>query len=151
MRLKPNLTSGFRRKTISQTYHARFRDIFAAEVKIRQAEFDAAGISYTYRLIDDAAASLAKDAGGFVLAMMNFDGDVWSDFIASAFGSLGLMTSVLCSPKGCWNQKRPTGPSRATSANTKKVKSPPPTRLLLSTLGAVRSENGASLTAISHW
>ncbi|MCC6953961.1 MAG: NADP-dependent isocitrate dehydrogenase, partial [Deltaproteobacteria bacterium] len=86
--------------TISQTYHARFRAIFDEVVSARKAELDAKGISYSYFLIDDAAGRLPKVSGGFVLALMNFDGDVWSDLVASAFGSLGLMTSVLVSPTG---------------------------------------------------
>lgn len=86
--------------TISQTYHARFRQIFAEVVESRKAELAARGISYQYFLIDDAAARLPKVEGGFILALMNFDGDVWSDLVASAFGSLGLMTSVLVSPSG---------------------------------------------------
>ena len=86
--------------TISQTYHARFRAIFDEVVTKRKADLDAKKISYSYYLIDDAAARLPKSNGGFILALMNFDGDVWSDLVASAFGSLGLMTSVLVSPSG---------------------------------------------------
>lgn len=86
--------------TISKQYHGRFRDIFAGVVERRSEEFKAAGISYRYMLIDDAAAQLMKHPGGIMLALMNYDGDVWSDMIAGGFGSLGLMTSVLVSPDG---------------------------------------------------
>ncbi|MCC6954133.1 MAG: NADP-dependent isocitrate dehydrogenase [Deltaproteobacteria bacterium] len=86
--------------TISQTYHARFRSIFDEVVATRKTELESRKITYSYFLIDDAAARLPKSNGGFVLALMNFDGDVWSDLVASAFGSLGLMTSVLVSPSG---------------------------------------------------
>ena len=65
-------------------------------------DFARAGIQFRYLLIDDAAAQLLKQEGGFVLALMNYDGDVWSDMIAAGFGSLGLMTSVLVSPAGVY-------------------------------------------------
>jgi isocitrate dehydrogenase len=86
--------------TISKTYHAFFRDIFAEEVAARRADLDAAGIAYRYMLIDDAAAQMMKQAGGILWAMSNYDGDVFSDVIAAGFGSLGMMTSVLVSPDG---------------------------------------------------
>ncbi len=82
--------------TISKKYHALFRDIFKEEVEARKSEIP----GYKYLLIDDAASQLVKHQGGFLLALMNYDGDVWSDFVASGFGSLGLMTSVLVSPDG---------------------------------------------------
>ncbi|MCB0323465.1 MAG: NADP-dependent isocitrate dehydrogenase [Bdellovibrionales bacterium] len=86
--------------TISKTYHARFRELFQQAVDQRKEELQAAGIEYRYLLIDDAAAQLMKHEGGMLLALMNYDGDVWSDLIAGGFGSLGLMTSVLVSPDG---------------------------------------------------
>jgi isocitrate dehydrogenase len=86
--------------TISKVYHARFRDVFAEGVESRRAELEAAGVSYRYFLIDDAIAQLMKHEGGMLLALMNYDGDVWSDLLAGGFGSLGLMTSVLVSPDG---------------------------------------------------
>ena len=86
--------------TISKIYHARFKDLFAQAVEKRKADFAGAGIEYRYMLIDDAAAQLVKHEGGMLLALMNYDGDVWSDFVAGGFGSLGLMTSVLVSPDG---------------------------------------------------
>ena len=86
--------------TISKTYHARFKDIFAAEAARREGALRAAGISYRYLLIDDAVAQVMKHPGGILWACTNYDGDVFSDMIASGFGSLGMMTSVLVSPDG---------------------------------------------------
>ena len=89
--------------TISKTYDHRFKDIFAelyeAEYKMR---FEEAGISYFYTLIDDAVARVMKSEGGFVWACKNYDGDVMSDMVSSAFGSLAMMTSVLVSPDGTY-------------------------------------------------
>ncbi|HNH09640.1 MAG TPA: isocitrate/isopropylmalate family dehydrogenase, partial [Leptospiraceae bacterium] len=65
-----------------------------------EAQFKAAGTSYKYFLIDDAVAQIMKNEGGMLWALMNYDGDVQSDMVASGFGSLGLMTSVLVSPEG---------------------------------------------------
>jgi isocitrate dehydrogenase len=84
--------------TISKSYHGYFRDIFAEEVDRRKQDLDRAGITYRYLLIDDAVAQIMKSEGGILWACMNYDGDVMSDMIASGFGSLGLMTSVLVSP-----------------------------------------------------
>ena len=86
--------------TISKTYHAFFKDVFDQEVGARKAEFDRLGIRYRYMLIDDAVAQIMKAEGGMLWACMNYDGDVMSDMVASGFGSLGLMTSVLVSPEG---------------------------------------------------
>ncbi len=86
--------------TISKTYHAYFRDIFQDEVDRHKAEMDAAGVQYFYTLIDDAVARVMRHEGGFLWACMNYDGDVMSDMLASGFGSLALMTSVLVSPDG---------------------------------------------------
>jgi isocitrate dehydrogenase len=86
--------------TISKTYHAFFRDVFQQEVDAQQAEMEAAGVSYFYTLIDDAVARVMRHEGGILWACMNYDGDVMSDMLASGFGSLGLMTSVLVSPDG---------------------------------------------------
>jgi len=87
--------------TISKTYDARFRDIFAAEYeKNWRAKFEEAGISYFFTLIDDAVARIMKSEGGMLWALKNYDGDVMSDMIASACGSLSMMTSVLVSPHG---------------------------------------------------
>ncbi len=84
--------------TISKKYHGQFRRIFQEVVDSQRSEMEAAGVSYRYLLIDDAAAQLMKHDGGMLLALMNYDGDVWSDMVAGGFGSLGLMTSVLVSP-----------------------------------------------------
>jgi isocitrate dehydrogenase len=87
--------------TISKTYDARFRDIFEEEFEKRWKEtFVQAGLSYFFTLIDDAAARIIKSEGGILWALKNYDGDVMSDMIASANGSLAMMTSVLVSPRG---------------------------------------------------
>jgi len=86
--------------TISKKYHARFRAIFEEVSKEREADLKSAGIYYAYYLIDDAVAQIMKNEGGMLWALMNYDGDVQSDMVASGFGSLGLMTSVLVSPDG---------------------------------------------------
>jgi len=86
--------------TISKQYHGFFRDVFAQEVGKETGAFQKAGINYRYMLIDDAVAQIMKAEGGMLWACMNYDGDVMSDMVASGFGSLGLMTSVLVSPDG---------------------------------------------------
>ncbi len=87
--------------TISKIYDHRFKDIFAEIFEKEYADkFEAAGITYTYTLIDDAVARVMKCGGGITLALKNYDGDVLSDMIASGFGSLAMMTSVLVSPDG---------------------------------------------------
>lgn len=87
--------------TISKKYDHTFKDIFQ---KIYEDEFESkfkdAGIEYFYTLIDDAVARVMKSEGGYIWACKNYDGDVMSDMISSAFGSLAMMTSVLCSPEG---------------------------------------------------
>jgi isocitrate dehydrogenase len=95
--------------TISKTYHARFRDIFQQEIDDHRAELDAAGIDYFYTLIDDAAARILRHEGGILWACTNYDGDVMSDMIATGFGSLGLMTSVLVSPSGVYEYEAAHG------------------------------------------
>ena len=89
--------------TISKTYDHRFKDIFQeifdAEYKERFAE---AGITYFYTLIDDVVARVVRSEGGFIWACKNYDGDVMSDMVSTAFGSLAMMTSVLVSPDGNW-------------------------------------------------
>lgn len=87
--------------TISKTYDHRFKDIFADVYEKEYKErFEAAGLTYFYTLIDDVVARIMKSEGGFVWACKNYDGDVMSDMLSSAFGSLALMTSVLVSPHG---------------------------------------------------
>ena len=87
--------------TISKTYDHRFKDIFAEiyENEYKDA-FEKAGITYFYTLIDDAVARVVRSEGGFIWACKNYDGDVMSDMVATAFGSLAMMTSVLVSPDG---------------------------------------------------
>ena len=89
------------KNTILKAYDGRFKDLFQevfdAEFK---AEFDAAGLTYEHRLIDDMVAAALKWEGGYVWACKNYDGDVQSDTVAQGFGSLGLMTSVLMTPDG---------------------------------------------------
>ena len=87
--------------TISKKYDHTFKDIFQDIFdKEYKEKFDAAGIEYFYTLIDDAVARVMKSEGGFIWACKNYDGDVMSDMISSAFGSLAMMTSVLVSPDG---------------------------------------------------
>ena len=87
--------------TISKKYDHTFKDIFQEIFDNEYKEkFDAAGIEYFYTLIDDAVARVMKSEGGFIWACKNYDGDVMSDMISSAFGSLAMMTSVLVSPDG---------------------------------------------------
>jgi isocitrate dehydrogenase len=87
--------------TISKTYDARFRDIFEEiyEGEFKE-KFEKAGLTYFFTLIDDAVARIIKSEGGMLWAAKNYDGDVMSDMLASAFGSLAMMTSVLVSPDG---------------------------------------------------
>ena len=87
--------------TISKKYDHRFKDIFAEIFESQYKErFQQEGIDYFYTLIDDAVARVMKDEGGFIWACKNYDGDVMSDMVSSAFGSLAMMTSVLVSPHG---------------------------------------------------
>ena len=96
--------------TISKTYDREFKEIFEKvyEEEYRQA-FEEAGISYFYTLIDDAVARIMKCQGGIVWACKNYDGDVFSDMLSSAFGSLAMMTSVLVSPDGCYEYEAAHG------------------------------------------
>ena len=87
--------------TISKKYDHRFKDIFAdIYEKEYKARFEAIGIEYFYTLIDDAVARVIRSNGGFIWACKNYDGDVMSDMVATAYGSLAMMTSVLVSPDG---------------------------------------------------
>jgi isocitrate dehydrogenase len=89
------------KNTILKAYDGRFKDIFEEVYRTEFKErYDAAGITYEHRLIDDMVASALKWNGGFVWACKNYDGDVQSDTVAQGFGSLGLMTSVLVTPDG---------------------------------------------------
>jgi isocitrate dehydrogenase len=95
--------------TISKQYHGFFRDIFAEEVVKVKERLRQNGIHYRYLLIDDAVAQVIKSEGGILWACMNYDGDVMSDMVASGFGSLGLMTSVLVSPDGIYEYEAAHG------------------------------------------
>ena len=89
------------KNTILKRYDGRFKDLFAEVYESEfKADFEAAGITYEHRLIDDMVAAALKWEGGYVWACKNYDGDVQSDTVAQGFGSLGLMTSVLMSPDG---------------------------------------------------
>ena len=96
--------------TISKTYDHRFKDIFQeiydAEYKER---FESLGIEYFYTLIDDAVARVVRSEGGYIWACKNYDGDVMSDMVATAYGSLAMMTSVLVSPDGIYEYEAAHG------------------------------------------
>ncbi len=96
--------------TISKKYDHTFKDLFAEifEESYR-AKFEAAGIEYFYTLIDDAVARVIRSEGGFIWACKNYDGDVMSDMVSTAFGSLAMMTSVLVSPDGCYEYEAAHG------------------------------------------
>ena len=96
--------------TISKTYDRRFREIFDEVFETEfKADFEKAGITYFYTLIDDAVARVMKSKGGFIWACKNYDGDVMSDMVSSAFGSLAMMTSVLVSPTGVYEYEAAHG------------------------------------------
>jgi len=86
--------------TIAKVYDGTFRDIFEEEFENYRDRFEAAGIKYFYTLIDDAVARVIRSEGGFIWACKNYDGDVMSDMVSTAFGSLAMMTSVLVTPDG---------------------------------------------------
>ena len=93
-------------KVYDETFKKTFEEMYNADYK---EKFEAAGIKYFYTLIDDAVARAVKSSGGFVWAMKNYDGDVLSDMISAAFGSLALMSSVLVSPYGCFEYEASHG------------------------------------------
>ncbi len=96
--------------TISKKYDHTFKDIFAEIFeKEYKSKFDELGIEYFYTLIDDAVARVMKSKGGFIWACKNYDGDVMSDMVSSAFGSLAMMTSVLVSPSGVYEYEAAHG------------------------------------------
>ncbi len=96
--------------TISKKYDHTFKDIFQEIYDTEYKEkFEAAGIEYFYTLIDDAVARIMKAKGGFIWACKNYDGDVMSDMVSSAFGSLAMMTSVLVSPSGVFEYEAAHG------------------------------------------
>ena len=96
--------------TISKKYDHTFKDIFEEIYNAEYKEkFEKAGITYFYTLIDDAVARVMKSEGGFIWACKNYDGDVMSDMLSSAFGSLAMMTSVLVSPDDCYEYEAAHG------------------------------------------
>ena len=96
--------------TISKKYDHTFKDIFQEIYDADYAEaFEAAGLEYFYTLIDDAVARVMKSEGGYIWACKNYDGDVMSDMVSSAFGSLAMMTSVLVSPEGYYEYEAAHG------------------------------------------
>ena len=96
--------------TISKKYDHRFKDIFAEIFeKEYKARFEEAGIEYFYTLIDDAVARVIRSEGGYIWACKNYDGDVMSDMVATAYGSLAMMTSVLVSPDGIYEYEAAHG------------------------------------------
>ena len=96
--------------TISKKYDHRFKDVFQEIYDAEYAQrFEEAGIEYFYTLIDDAVARVMKADGGFIWACKNYDGDVMSDMVSSAFGSLAMMTSVLVSPAGVYEYEAAHG------------------------------------------
>ena len=96
--------------TISKTYDHRFKDIWAEIYETEfKADFERLGIEYFYTLIDDAVARVVRSEGGFIWACKNYDGDVMSDMLATAYGSLAMMTSVLVSPTGAYEYEAAHG------------------------------------------
>ncbi len=96
--------------TISKKYDHTFKDIFADIYETEyKSKFEHAGIEYFYTLIDDAVARVVRSKGGYIWACKNYDGDVMSDMVATAFGSLGMMTSVLVSPTGVYEYEAAHG------------------------------------------
>ena len=96
--------------TISKKYDHRFKDIFAEIYETEYKDkFTAAGIEYFYTLIDDAVARVIRSNGGYIWACKNYDGDVMSDMVATAYGSLAMMTSVLVSPDGVYEYEAAHG------------------------------------------
>ena len=96
--------------TISKKYDHTFKDIFTDVFEAEYKEkFDAAGIEYFYTLIDDAVARVIRSSGGYIWACKNYDGDVMSDMVATAYGSLAMMTSVLVSPDGVYEYEAAHG------------------------------------------
>lgn len=96
--------------TISKKYDHTFKDIFAEIFETEyKSKFAEAGIEYFYTLIDDAVARVVRSEGGYIWACKNYDGDVMSDMVATAFGSLGMMTSVLVSPDGIYEYEAAHG------------------------------------------
>lgn len=99
--IEQNISMFFATKdTISKTYDGRFKEIFAEVYEEYRPQFEEKGLEYLYTLIDDAVARIVRSEGGVLWACKNYDGDVMSDMVATAYGSLGMMSSVLVSPDG---------------------------------------------------
>ena len=138
------------KNTILKAYDGRFKDIFQEifEAEFKE-QFDAAGLTYEHRLIDDMVASAMKWEGGYVWACKNYDGDVQSDTVAQGFGSLGPDDERAAPfPTARSSRRRPrTAPSRATTASTSRASPRRPTRSPRSTPGPAASRTAASSTA----
>lgn len=138
--------------TISKVYDHRFKDIFQEifDNEFKDA-FEEAGIEYFYTLIDDAVARVMRSHGGFIWALKNYDGDVMSDMVATAFGSLAMMTSVLVSPSGAYEFEAAHG---TVTRHFRKYRAGEETSTnsvatLFAWTGALK--RGESLTAIESW
>ena len=95
--------------TIAKVYDGEFKKVFEEEFEHYRARFEELGITYFYTLIDDAVARVIRSQGGFIWACKNYDGDVMSDMVSTAFGSLAMMTSVLVSPDGIYEYEAAHG------------------------------------------
>ena len=139
--------------TISKIYDHRFKDIFAEVFETEyRARFEQAGIEYFYTLIDDAVARVMKSEGGFIWACKNYDGDVMSDMVSSAFGSLAMMTSVLVSRTATTNTRLHMAQCSVITTSISRDWRPRPTPSRRSPRGAVRCASVASSTAYpSSW
>ena len=142
--------------TISKTYDHRFKDLFAEVFEAEYKEkFDGAGISYEYSLIDDSVARVIRSNGGFIWALKNYDGDVMSDMVATAYGSLAMMTSVLVSPDGKYEYEAAHGTVTRHFYRHQKgeITSTNPVATIYAWTGALRRrgklENNAELVAFS--
>ena len=138
------------KNTILKAYDGRFKDLFAEVFEAEfKDEFDAAGITYEHRLIDDMVAAALKWEGGYVWACKNYDGDVQSDTVAQGFGSLGLMTVGADDARTARpsRPRPPTAPSPATTASTSRASRPRPTRSRRSSPGPGAWPTAASSTA----
>ena len=134
--------------TVSKTYDARFRDIFQQEYEANwKAKFEAARIEYFFTLIDDAVARVIRSEGGFLWALKNYDGDVMSDLVSTAFGSLAMMTSVLVSPDGYFEYEAAHGPCTRHYYKYLKGRRPPPTPSRRFLRGQAHCASAASSTA----
>ena len=135
----------------SKKYDHTFKDIFQ---EIYDAEFDEkfkeAGIEYFYTLIDDAVARVMKSEGGYIWACKNYDGDVMSDMVSSAFGSLAMMTSVLVSPEGYYEYEAAHGTVQRHYYKHLKGEETSTNSVATILHGQVRLEKEENLTAIPN-